>query len=115
VFRARVPAAVRRMTDRLIAGINLPTMLAAALLVLAVIVVIRIGKLLLMAALFGLLAGSLSLGQGHPPAQAATHAAIGFGVAATTMILVRIARGILIWTLITAAGILGLVFTNFGP
>jgi Na+/glutamate symporter len=103
------------MIDRLIAGINLPTMIAATLLVLAVIVAIRIGKMLLMAALFGLLAGSLSLGQGHPPAQAATHAAIGFGVAATAMTLVRIARGILVWTMIMAAGILGLVFTNLGP
>lgn len=103
------------MIDRLMAGINLPTMIAAALLVLAVIVAIRIGKMLLMAALFGLLAGSLSLGQGHPPAEAATHAAIGFGVAATAMILVRIARGILVWTMIMAAGILGLVFTNLGP
>lgn len=103
------------MIDRLIAGINLPTMIAAALLVLAVIVVIRIGKMLLMAALFGVLAGSVSLGQGHPPAQAGTHAAIGFGVAAVTMILIRVARGVLMWTLITATGVLGLILTNFGP
>jgi hypothetical protein len=103
------------MIDRLIAGINLPTMIAAALLVLAVIVVIRIGKMLLMAALFGVLAGSVSLGQGHPPAQAGTHAAIGFGVAAVTMLLIRMAKGFLMWTLITAAGVLGLILTNFGP
>jgi Na+/glutamate symporter len=110
-----VPPGITPVIDRLMAGINLPTMIAAALLVLAVIVAIRIGKMLLMAALFGLVAGSVSLGQGHPPTQAGTHAAIGFGVAATTMILVRVARGILIWTLITAAGILGLIFTNLGP
>jgi Na+/glutamate symporter len=103
------------MIARLIAGINLPTMIAAALLVLAVIVAIRIGRMLLMAALFGLLAGSVSLGRGHPPAEAATHATIGFGIAAATMILIRIAKGILIWTVITAAGVLGLIFTNFGP
>jgi len=107
------------MIDHLIAGINLPTMIAAALLVLVlvltVIVAIRLGKVLLMAALFGLLAGSVSLGQGHAPTQAGTHAAIGFGVATTTMILIRVARGILIWTLITAAGVLALILTNFGP
>jgi hypothetical protein len=103
------------MIDRLIAGINPPTMIAATLLVLAVVVVIRFGKLLLTAVLFGVLVGSVSLARGHRPEQAGTHAAIGFGVAAITMLLIRIAKGVLIWTLITAAGILGLIVTNFGP
>jgi len=103
------------MIDRLIAGINLPTMVAAALLVLAVILVIRFGRMVMMAALFGVLAGGVSLGRGHPAEQAGTHAAIGFGVAAVTMFLIRIAKGLLMWTLVTAAGVLGLILTNFGP
>ena len=63
------------------------------LLVLAMIVVIKIGKVsdsgrhLRVPSLEG-----VSLGQGHPPAAAATHAAIGFGVAAVTLFLMKVTK-----------------------
>lgn len=101
------------LLDRLIAGINLPTMFAAALLVLAVIVVIRIGKALIMAATFGAIAGGVSLGQGNRPASAAVHAAIGFGVAAVTFFLVRTAKSFLLWIVITGIAVAALLLWEF--
>jgi hypothetical protein len=101
--------------DRLTDGVNLPTMVAAALLVLAVIVVIRIGRVLLMAAIFGALAGGVSLGQGSSADAAATHAAIGFGVAAVTLFLIKMVRGLLLWILITGLGVGALVRYGFRP
>jgi hypothetical protein len=106
---------VQALLDRLVDGINPPTMFAAALLVLAVIVVFRIGRMLLMAGLFGVAAGGVSLGRGHQPSQAGAHAAIGFGVAMATMLVLKVAKGFLMWAIITAAGILGLILVNFGP
>lgn len=103
------------LVDRFVAGINAPTMIAAAVLVLAVIVVIRFGRLLLMAALVGALAGGVSLGRGHPAADAGANAAVGFGVAAVTMLLARMARGLLMWILITIGGVAGLILADFGP
>jgi hypothetical protein len=97
-----------------LAHINVPTMLAAALLVLAVIVVIVIGKALLMAAIFGAVAGGVSLGQGNEPSTAGTHAAIGFGVAAVILLLVRSTRSLFRWLLITAAGVAALLFWGMG-
>lgn len=93
--------------------INLPTMIAAAALVIAVMVVIKIGKALLFAAMFGALAGGVSLGQGNVPATAGTHAAIGFGVAAVTLFLVKVTRSIVMWLLITAVGVSALLLYGF--
>ncbi len=97
-----------------LAHLNVPTMLAAALLVLAVIVVIRIGRALLMAAIFGAIAGGVSLGQGNEPATAGIHAAIGFGVAAVTLFLVRSTTSLMRWLLITAAGVGALLLWGMG-
>jgi hypothetical protein len=93
--------------------VNLPTMLAAAALVIAVIFVIKVGKVLLFAAMFGALAGGVSLGQGNLPATAGTHAAIGFGVAAVTLFLVKITKSILLWLIITGIGIAALFAYGF--
>lgn len=94
--------------------INVPTMIAAALLVLAVIVVIRIGKALVMAAIFGAIAGGVSLGEGNEPATAGTHAAIGFGVAAVTFFLIRSTRSLIRWLLITAVAVAALLLWGMG-
>jgi hypothetical protein len=102
-----------QLLDRLLAGVNLPTMVAAALLVLAVIVVIRIGKALVMAALFGAIAGGASLGQGNEPSTAGAHAAIGFGVAAVTFFLVRTAKSFLMWIVITGLAVAALLLWGF--
>lgn len=93
--------------------INLPTMIAAAALVLAVIIVIKIGKVLLFAALFGAIAGGTSLGQGNPASAAGTHAAIGFGVAVITLFLIKLTRSIMLWLLITAVGVGALLLYGF--
>jgi hypothetical protein len=92
----------------LLRNVNVPTAIAAALLVLAVIVVIKIGKVLLLAAMFGALAGGVSLGQGSPPTLAGTHAAVGFGVAAATLFLVKLTKSIILWLLITGLGVAAL-------
>jgi hypothetical protein len=88
--------------------VNLPTAIAAALLVLAVILVIKIGKVLLFAAMFGALAGGVSLGQGSAPAAAGTHAALGFGVAALTLLLIKLTRSLVLWLVITGLGVAAL-------
>lgn len=100
--------------DQFIGSINGPTLITAVLLVFAVIVVIRIGKALLMAALFGALAGGASLSQGIAPGAAATHAVIGFGVAAATLFLIRFTRSLLLWPLITALGVGALLVFGVG-
>jgi hypothetical protein len=100
--------------DQFIGNINGPTLIVAVLLVFAVIIVIRIGKALLMAALFGALAGGASLGQGIAPGEAATHAAIGFGVAAATLFLIRFTRSLILWPLITVLGVGALVMFGVG-
>lgn len=97
---------------QLLANINLPTAIAAAALVLLVILVIRIGKVLIMAGVFGMLAGGVSLGQGHPPGTASAHAAIGFGVAAITLFFIRMTKSLILWVLITALGIGALLLSG---
>jgi hypothetical protein len=92
--------------------VNLPTAIAAACLVLAVILVIKIGKALLFAAMFGALAGGVSLGQGSPPATAGTHAAIGFGVAAVTLFLIKLTRSLMLWLVITGVGVMALFIAD---
>lgn len=97
---------------QLLVAINLPTAIAAAALVLLVILVIRIGKVLIMAGVFGVLAGGVSLGQGHPPGTASAHAAIGFGVAAITLFFIRMTKSLILWVLITALGIGALLLSG---
>jgi hypothetical protein len=96
--------------------INLPTAIVAAALVLAVIVVIKIGKALLLSAMFGAMAAGVSVGQGNSPATAGRHAAIAFGVAAMTLFLIKTTRSLLLWLAITGLGVLALfVFDGFRP
>lgn len=100
--------------DRFLSHVNPPTLIVAVLLVFAVVLVIKIGKVLLMAGIFGALAAGVSLGQGNPPATAGTHAAIAFGVAAVTLFLIRMAKGFLMWLLITGLGVLALLLFDVG-
>jgi hypothetical protein len=100
--------------QQFVAHINPPTLVTAVLLVFAVILVIRIGRALLMAAIFGSLAGGVSLGQGNSLKSAGAHAAIGFGVAAVTLFLVRFTRSLLLWLLVTALGVGALFLYGFG-
>lgn len=100
--------------DQFIDRIDGPTLIVAVLLVFAVIVVIRIGKALLLAGIFGALAGGASLGQGIAPGEAATHGAIGFGVAAATLFLLRFTRSLILWPLITALGLGALLVFGVG-
>jgi hypothetical protein len=100
--------------DQWLSRVNPPTLIVAVLLVVAVFLVIKIGKALLMAGIFGALAAGVSLGQGNPPAAAGTHAAIAFGVAAITLVLIRMAKGFLTWLLITGIGILALLISDVG-
>ena len=100
--------------NQFIDSINAPTLIVAVLLVFAVIIVIRIGKALLLAGIFGALAGGASLSQGVAPGAAASHAVIGFGVAATTLFLIRFTRSLILWPLITALGVGALVIFGVG-
>ena len=102
-----------RYVHQFLTHINPPTLIVAVLLAFAVIVVVRNGKALLMAAIFGSLAGGVSLGQGNPLRAATAHAAIGFAVAAVTLFLIRSTRSLLLWLLITAAGMGALLLYGF--
>jgi hypothetical protein len=61
---------------------------------------------------FGILAGGVSLGQGNSPSVAGTHATIAFAVAAVTLILIKLTKGLLIWLMITALGVGALYFVR---
>lgn len=102
------------LIDRLAAGVNVPTMIAAVVLVMLVLLVIKIGKVLVFSALFAGVAGGVSLTQGSGAQAAGSHAAIAFGVAAVTLFLVRLARGFLVWLLITALGVAALLIFDVG-
>jgi hypothetical protein len=99
--------------DDFVSRVNGPTAVAAALLVLAAIVVIRIGKVLLLAAIFGLVTGAVSLSQGNPPGTAAGHAIIGFAAATVTLFLVRLSKSPALWLLVTAAGVVAIMAYGF--
>jgi hypothetical protein len=103
-----------RHLQQLLTQINPPTLIAAVLLVFAVLLVIRIGKVLLLAATIGLLAGGVSLGQGSPPKTSPVHAAIGFTIAAATLFLIRFTKSLPLRLLITAAGVGVLLLDGFG-
>lgn len=93
--------------------IDLSTMVAAAFLVLAVIAVIKIGKVLLLSALFGAAVGATSLAQGSVPSAAADHAGVGFVVGAATLFLIKFTKSLLTWLLITAVGVGTLLLFGF--
>jgi hypothetical protein len=97
-----------------LAAVNLPTVITAALLVLGVILVIRIGKALAMAAILGVLAGGVSLGEGNPPGLAGTHAAVGFGVAVVTLFVVKMAKSLMLIVLVAAAGVAAVLIFGAG-
>lgn len=99
---------MHRLFQDLLHQINLPTALAAAALVLVVILVIKIGKALLFAAMFGAMAGGVSLGQGNSPRTAGMHAAVGFGVAAVTLFFIRMTKSLIMWLVITGVGVIAL-------
>jgi len=92
------------LIDRLTAQIDLPTAIAAALLVLAVMVIIKLGRLLLMAAVLGAVAGGVALGQGHTTENAAAHAVVGFVIAAMVLLVIKFVRNLVLWVVITALG-----------
>jgi hypothetical protein len=100
--------------DQLTAGINAPTLIAAVLLVFAVIIVIKVGKALLMAGIFGAMAGGASLSQGNTTGIATSHAAIGFGVAAVTLFLIKFTKSLILWLLITALGVGAILIFGVG-
>jgi hypothetical protein len=89
--------------------IDAPTALAAAALVILVLVVIKIGKVLVMAAVFGAIAGGATLSQGQGARQATAHAVAAFVAAAAMFFLVKMTKSILLWLTITAAGVAALI------
>ena len=100
--------------ERFLAHVNGPTLIVAVLLVFTVLLVIKFGKVLLLAGIFGALAAGVSVGQGNAPATAGTHGAIAFGVAAVTLFLIRMVKGFLMWLLITGLGVLALLTFDVG-
>ena len=100
--------------SQLFAYLNPLNAAGVVFLVLAVIVVSKIGKAFAMAAMLGVLTGGVSLGQGHPPAAAAAHAAIGFGVAALALFLMKVTKMVALGALITAIAFGVLVLLGVG-
>ncbi|MEO8636814.1 MAG: hypothetical protein ABI587_16180 [Gemmatimonadales bacterium] len=100
--------------EQLTASINAPTLIVAVLLVVAVLIVIKVGKALLMAGVFGAMAGGASLGQGNTPGIAGAHAAIGFGIAAVTLFLIKFTKSLMLWLLITALGVGAMLIFGVG-
>lgn len=90
---------------QLFAHLSPLTLVAVVLLVFAVIVAIKIGKALIVAGVLGTVAGWVSLGQGHPPAAAVTHAAIAFAAAAVLLFLITLTRVVALGFLITAVAV----------
>jgi hypothetical protein len=103
------------LIEGVIAGINLPTAIAAALLVLAVLVIIKLGRLLLMAAVLGAVAGGVALGQGHTTENATAHAVVGFAIAAMVLLLIKFVRNLVLWVVITALGAGALLLDGLNP
>lgn len=92
-----------------LAKVDLATFVAIAALVLLVWIVIKLGKVLIMAALFGLIAGAASLSQGYQPRDAALQAAIAFAGAAIIFFVIKLTKNFLIWLTLTLAGVAGLL------
>jgi hypothetical protein len=83
--------------------------------VLSALALIKIGRILLMAAIFGAIAGGGSLSQGNLPKTAALHAALAFGAAAVMFFLLKMAKSMVMWHVITAAGVAALLAFGFRP
>lgn len=98
-----------RHLESLLHRIDAPTALAAAALVILVLLVIKIGKVLLMAAVFGAIAGGGSLSQGQGAKQASAHAVAAFVAAAAMFFLIKMTKSILLWLTLTAAGVIALI------
>lgn len=88
-----------------IARLNLPTGVAAVALVVLVFAVIKLGKILLMAGVFGVVAGGAELARGLPPKTAIAHAVVAFVGAGVLFFLVKLAKGMLMSLVITAIGV----------
>lgn len=96
--------------ESVLARIDPVTAIAAVALVIMVWVVIKLGRILLMAAIFGVVAGGASLSQGHSSRDAALHAGIAFGAAAILFFIIKLTRSLLLWLTLTAAGVASLIF-----
>jgi len=92
-----------------------PTVLTGIALIVLVAIVIKIGRILMMAAIFGAIAGGASFSQGNTPTTAALHAALAFGAAAVMFFLLKVAKSMAMWLLITAAGVAALLAFGFRP
>lgn len=99
----------------LLAQLRGPTVLSALALIAMVAIVIKIGRILLMAAIFGAIAGGASLSQGNLPKTAALQAALAFGAAAVMFFLLKVAKSMVMWLVITAAGVAALLAFGFRP
>jgi hypothetical protein len=99
----------------LLAQLRGPTVLSALVLIVLVATVIKIGRILMMAAIFGAIAGGASFSQGNAPKTAALHAALAFGAAAMMFFLLKVAKSMAMWLLITAAGVAALLAFGFRP
>ncbi|HTO72361.1 MAG TPA: hypothetical protein VMJ30_01015 [Gemmatimonadales bacterium] len=97
------------MPQSLLHRIDVPTAVAAAALVFLVLLVIKIGRILVMAAVFGAIAGGASLSQGQSGKEASAHAVVAFVAAAVMFFLVKMTKSIVMWLLITAAGVAALL------
>jgi hypothetical protein len=99
----------------LLAQLRGPTVLSALMLIVMVAIVIKIGRILLMAAIFGAIAGGASLSQGNLPKTATVHGALAFGAAALMFFLLKVAKSMVMWLVITAAGVAALLAFGFRP
>ena len=103
-----------RNVPEFLSPLDLPTLVVAVLLVFAVVLVIQIGRAPLTAAVFGALAGAVSLGEGNPLRMATAHATIGFAGAAVTLFLIRLTKSLMLWLLITAAAVMAILLFGVG-
>jgi len=99
----------------LLARLPGPTVLSAVALIVLVAIVIKIGRILMMALSCGSIAGGASFSQGNTPKTAALHAALAFGAAAMMFFLLKVAKSMALWLLITAAGVAALLAFGFRP
>jgi TonB family protein len=103
--------------DRLaevLSRIDGPTLIVAAVLALAMVLVVKIAKTLVAAGAFGALAAGVALGAGDTPAQAGARGALAFGVAALALVTIGLTRRLLVWLLISAAGVGALLLFGCG-
>jgi hypothetical protein len=85
------------------------TLLQALALVALAGLVIRLGRTLLLAGIFGLVSGVVSYHHSRMPQVALAHAAIAMIVALVVFGLLKITKSCLLWVLITGLGVAALV------